>query len=459
LWPQKRHDGTDNRNVCMTHKLDKPRNRKPGFWSISAIVLLLMLVIIPAGLLISFSSSQALVVETTQVGVDSAVDAKRIAQKLYHGLKRPVGRSSSISLSEKELNGVVALAARSIDGLEGRVKISSSGGKADFTLRVASNPFGRYINVTANVAPSSEGLVVNNLAIGSLDIPSEMLISIVEIILNRALQDEQLGSELLSSIESVAVNGPKLIVVYHAVPDFRIKFAKLKEQVKYNRNDSELVRHYYQDLCRFHKASGRGNLVSLGAYLRHSFTEAKTRSAKSDEPTEENKAALLALAIFLGSEKFDTLIGALDKSSLRACQPAASYIVLANRNDLRLHFVFSAALKIISSSGISFSIGEFKELLDSQRGNSGFSFADLAADRAGIRFAELAVDGSGAEHLQNMAAELSSETVLFPSISGLPEGIHQREFEQRGGIESEYYKKYLAIIEQRIDRLALYQVP
>ena len=204
-------DGKDNRNVYMTHKLDKPRNRKPGFWSISAILLLLMLVIIPTGLLISFSSSQALVVETTQVGVDSAVDAKRIAQKLYHGLKRPAGRSSSISLSEKELNGVVALVARSIDGLEGRVKISSSGVKADFTLRVPRNPFGRYINVTANVAPSSEGLVVNNLAIGSLDISSEMLISIVEIILNRALQDEQLGSELLSSIESVAVNGPKLM--------------------------------------------------------------------------------------------------------------------------------------------------------------------------------------------------------------------------------------------------------
>lgn len=46
--------------------------------------------------------------------------------------------------------------------------------------------------------------------------------------------------------------------------------------------------------------------------------------------------------------------------------------MLANRQDLRLHFVFSAALKILASSGLSFSIGEFKELLDSQHGSSGF---------------------------------------------------------------------------------------
>lgn len=443
----------------MTHKFDNKRHRQCGFLKVSAILLVLLLVVVPLALLISVSASQPLVVNTSSVGVDSAVSAKRIAKLFYRGLMRPAGQHSSILLSEKELNGIIALAARGLNGFKGRVVLTDAGLRADATLDVSANPFGRYINVTATVAPSSNGLVVDHLSIGSLPIPGQWLLSLAEIILNRAMQDEQLGSELLAAIESVSVEGFNLKLVYHAVPDFRHKFAKLKKEVQFTRDDSELVKHYYQGLCRFHKQSELGNRVSLGAYLGYIFSDAQQRSLESDEASAENEAALLALAIFLGSEKFNTVVGALDETLLRACKPYGRHVLLANRKDLRLHFIFSAALKVISSSGVSFSIGEFKELLDSQRGSSGFSFADLAADRAGIRFAELAVDESGAHVIQKRASQLAREVVFFPSISGLQEGLHQQEFEQLGGIESEYYKKHLAIIEARIDQLALYKSP
>jgi hypothetical protein len=176
-----------------------------------------------------------------------------------------------------------------------------------------------------------------------------------------------------------------------------------------------------------------------------------------ENPVEENKAGLLALAIYLGSANFNSVVGAIDKETLRICKSSGSHIVLANRSDLRLHFIYSAALKVISSSELSFTLGEFKELLDSQKGGSGFSFSDLAADRAGIRFAELALDSSGALRIQRMAADLTQEEVFLPSISGLPEEIPQHLFEKRGGIESDYYRKYLAIINVRIDKLTLYK--
>ena len=171
---------------------------------------------------------------------------------------------------------------------------------------------------------------------------------------------------------------------------------------------------------------------------------------------DENKASLLALSIFLGTTNFNSIIGAIDKKTLRKCQPRGRKIVLNNRVDLRLHFIYSAGLKVISDSGISFTIGEYKELLDSQEGGSGFSFADLAADRSGIRFAEQAMDSFGAMHIQRMAAELIQKKVFFPSIAGFPEGMPQHLFEQRGGIEGDYYKKYLAMINERIENLPLY---
>lgn len=433
----------------------KRRSNKLRLLGLSVIVLVLLFAVMPLSLLIIVSDSDALVTKTAPVDVDSAVKARRIAKQFYRGLMRsPSASASKITLSEDDLNGIIALAARGISTLKGRVDITNSGLQGDFSLHVPRNPFGDYINVTANIAPSSDGLVVNKLIIGGLNLSGEFLLSMAESILNRALDDEALGTELLSSIESVAVDNSNITLVYHPIPNFRQKLAKLKGQIQFGQDDAELVRAYYQQLCRFQKDRVKRGYTPMSAYLSHIFAHAQQRSLQSDEPSEENRAALLALATFLGSEKFDTLIGALDNTS---CKPARGYIGIANRNDLRLHFIFSAALQVMSSSGVSFSIGEFKELLDSQHGSSGFSFADLAADRAGIRFAELAVDDSAAEHLQTMATELANETVFFPSISGLPEGIHQQEFERRGGIESEFYKKYLATIEQRIDQLALYQ--
>ncbi len=81
----------------------------------------------------------------------------------------------------------------------------------------------------------------------------------------------------------------------------------------------------------------------------------------------------------------------------------------------------------------------------------------LAADRAGIRFSELALDSSGALQIQRMATELTQENVFFPSIAALSEEIPQHLFEKRGGIESDYYKKNLAIINDRINQLTLYK--
>jgi hypothetical protein len=104
---------------------------------------------------------------------------------------------------------------------------------------------------------------------------------------------------------------------------------------------------------------------------------------------------------------------------------------------------------------MSFALGEFKELADSQ-GGSGFSFSDLVADRAGIQFAELALDSSGALRMQRMAQELTEEEVFFPSLTGLPEDMQQQVFEERGGLESDYYKNYLTIINDRINHLILY---
>ena len=446
----------------MARARQKKGFRKILLWSVAAAILLFILV--PVMTIAYISDSRPLVVEVATVDTKSAIKAKNVAKQLYRDLMNGnANRGSTLRLSEDEINGIVALGTRGLPRLKGRVNVTPLGIKGAFTFYVPDNPLGEYVNLTGTVFPSSKGLVVESISLGSLDISGNLARSFIETALNKLIAGDTFGTKLINAIDSVEVDDSTLILSYHSIPGLSNAIDSTKGQIKELRDelailgDPKVVKSYYEHICNFHsKIDGFGQ-ASVGYYLDTAFSYADKRSYISENPVEENLAALMALAIFLGSSRFDSVVGALDKQTLATCQPRNSQMVLANRNDLRLHFIFSAAIKVISDSAISFSSGEFKELLDTQEGGSGFSFVDLAADRAGIRFAELALDEKGAKRLQQMASELRQEGTFFPSIAGLPEGIPQQDFDERGGIDSDYYRQHLATINQRINGLTLYQ--
>ena len=122
------------------------------------------------------------------------------------------------------------------------------------------------------------------------------------------------------------------------------------------------------------------------------------------------------------------------------------------------HFIYSAGIALATQQGIGIAAGEFKELLDSG-GGSGFSFADLAADRAGIHFVAAATSSeSSARQFQRDMIVNTSESAFFPDIAGLREGLSEVEFEQfYGSIQSERYRAQVALIDQRIAGLVVYK--
>jgi hypothetical protein len=188
------------------------------------------------------------------------------------------------------------------------------------------------------------------------------------------------------------------------------------------------------------------------------FQTVKDRSGFGD-PVAENQAALLAMVIYFGDSRFERLTGQVRTGALKFHKPKTKSVRLAGRGDLLLHFIISAGLKIVSDSGISAAIGEFKELLDSD-GGTGFSFVDLAADKAGIRFAEAATnDKQGATHLQNLLAGGTTEATFFPEINGLPEGLNDKAFKKSfGGVSGDKYKAMVQKIEKRIAEKPAYKM-
>ncbi len=87
--------------------------------------------------------------------------------------------------------------------------------------------------------------------------------------------------------------------------------------------------------------------------------------------------------------------------------------------------MYSVALQLFGNSKASDAIGELKEFLDSNPGGSGFSFADLMADRAGTRFARLATESeaSGTALYKTPLPTALTENDFMPQIQGIPEGI------------------------------------
>jgi hypothetical protein len=165
----------------------------------------------------------------------------------------------------------------------------------------------------------------------------------------------------------------------------------------------------------------------------------------------------MALAIYAGHHRFANFVGNVQPITNKLAMPQKP-AMLAKRADLNQHFIFSAGIKILSEQGLSIAIGEFKELMDRGNGGSGYSFVDLSADFAGVKFAQTATEPEKAQNLQRLLANSTDETLFFPNIKGLPEGLNKAAFAKHfTQVDSPEYKKLVKEIHKRVDALAIHQ--
>lgn len=131
---------------------------------------------------------------------------------------------------------------------------------------------------------------------------------------------------------------------------------------------------------------------------------------------------------------------------------------LRNRIDLMQHFIISAFLAATAGDAFAHATGLFKEISDA-KGGSGFSFADLAADRAGVKFGTMAVASeSRARFLQLQMSQIINENDFMPKIDHLPEGLHEASCKrQYGTTETLRYKRMQLELDKRIGACRLYK--
>jgi hypothetical protein len=191
-----------------------------------------------------------------------------------------------------------------------------------------------------------------------------------------------------------------------------------------------------------------------GKVLQLAFEEGGS-VAKTLDPIARHRAAILALGIALGHPRLARVVG-LDPHSPLVVQAGQvrGGTTLQGREDWVRHFSLSAALAVVEPPWLSDAEGLLKEEVDALSGGSGFSFGDLAADRAGVRFATAATQSlAAARVLQRRLASPIDESDFFPEASDLPEDLPQASFQREfGHIGSPRYREVIDEIESRLDR-------
>jgi hypothetical protein len=186
---------------------------------------------------------------------------------------------------------------------------------------------------------------------------------------------------------------------------------------------------------------------SLAGWMGPMFELARQRSAAGGDAAAENRAAILVLTLYANGRNLGSVLPAARDWQ----RPRPQRLTLSGRDDSPLHLLISAALVVEGTGPLSRAVGLFKEVADS-RGGSGFSFNDLAADRAGTRLGELAMQQP--LRLQTALAGVVQEADFMPHAADLPEAMAEPEFKRRfGGVGEPRYVAMLAEIDRRVNAL------
>ncbi len=373
------------------------------------------------------------------IGPDQVARAMRIVEG-HHPSRMRNGALASMTLTQEDAD----LAANYLVDRFARGSASVALGSDMATVRLSvplpANPIGSWLNVEADLAGTPGLPVVTGLRVGKLPLPGFVASYAGDQLLAwlRTRPEAQAGLEALQGIR-FAPGG--LTVLYNWSDDLpdRVRAGAMPPAQR------ERLRAYQERL-----AATAGSRLSLTDLLAPLMALAVERSAGGD-PVAENQAAIVVLTMHVIGKP----LALVEPEAAAWPKAPARVVTLANRDDFPKHFMVSAAIAALAGTALADAVGLYKEIEDS-RGGSGFSFNDIAADRAGTRFGERAVAAGQAAALQARVAAGVRESDILPATADLPEFMPEAEFNARfGGVDGAGYRDMMKEIERRVAALPL----
>lgn len=361
------------------------------------------------------------------------------------------GRVVRVAASADELALIVGQAAH-LAGGAAQSRLASGSLQLQWSLPLARSggPPWRWLNVDLRLGEGRElPALVQSLRVGRLVLPAPLAAAALRIALTVWDRPRAGAPPLHTVFDALQLQPQQAVLRLRWRADLPLRLAGWLMPA--DRLDG--LRPYHDALVDAVRRTrgARPAPRALPALMAPLFRLAQARSREGFDPARENRAALLVLAAYTSGQTVARWWpGAQDWPAL----PRRG-VELAGRGDFAQHFTLSAALAAEAGGPLADELGVMKEVGDT-RGGSGFSFTDIAVNRAGSRLGELAVREP--QRVQALLAGAPPASALLPEVADLPEFVSARDFEARfGGVGAPPYEALRAVIEARIGALALYR--
>lgn len=414
-----------------------------------AALAFVVLLLVVAGTLLA-AAAAALQPEPTvaTTAEPSPADIARVLwlAKLHDPRKAVPGAPRSITLAEGDVELMLNHAARGrLDGAT-RIRFLRGAAAVQSSLHLPANPFGRWLNLDLRLEQTAGLPELASVRAGALPVPP----GLAEWLLLKGAERHGVVGELrwLASAAQRVDFRPQSTTVTYAWPADsaeRMLSALLPPE------ELQRLRAYHERIADIAGHQPPGWQAPLAPFIGPLFKLAAERSAAGGDPAAENRAALTALTLYANGRGLEKVLPAA-----RAWRhPRPLRLTLGGRDDFPLHWLVSAATAAEGTGPLSRALGVYKEIADS-RGGSGFSFNDMAANRAGTRLGALAV-----AEPQRVQARLGigvNDADLLPPWADLPEFMPEPEFKRRfGGVGQPAYQAMLGEIDRRVEALPIFR--
>ncbi|TAK63379.1 hypothetical protein [Methylobacter sp.] len=355
-------------------------------------------------------------------------------------------KSNSIAkadLGQEELDLAINYLANQYAGGVAGLDIVKGHATVESTLQLPANPLGRFVNLKLGFKQTDKLPQIDNVMLGKLWVPNVL----VDMLLNYGLSKVQTLTDwqtFISMIKNVKFEHRRMTVTYRWQDDLPGKLSG----VLLSAQDQSRIEVYHRRLAEL--TQGGKSSLNLTELTKPLFQLAQERSDNGDA-VEENRAVILALTFYANQRDLNKLI----PQSKTWPRPVWRTITLNGRDDFPKHFLVSSMLAAYSGTPLSNAVGLFKEIEDS-RGGSGFSFNDIAADRAGTRAGELLIGNEPQAKKIQMLMASANERDIMPMTTDLPEFMPEAEFKRRfGGLQGGPYRQMMREIERRVEALPI----
>jgi len=371
-------------------------------------------------------------------------------------LKRQRPGLKHVVIKEETANQSLQLLTKNFYNIPSNVKFKENFAIISGSYQIPFIPIRLFVNINLELTNNKSIPEIQKMAIGNLPIPSFIFDLTMPIVLKHFENNFSEYYKTIESIQIISIKEEQVSVTY----EWNYRFSKFAQNFGKNlllgKDQQERIAIYYEHLSKMHR-SYLWKATSLTKMIQPLFKLANQRVSHGKNVIEENKAVLMTLGIVASGIRINHLIKTKNNRALRHIY--FGRLSLLNRTDLMRHFLLSAALTVSTNKILTDTIGLSKEMSDAD-GGSGFSFADLLADRAGVTLAKAAIDPLKAVAFQEyLANETLTETDIMPLLDNLPESISTLQFQRTYvNINHPNYLKLETEIKQRIEHLPIHNI-